>query len=118
LQVRVILGAVLSKNNKTRTRARNNQGAKAPYLIKAKRKGESPVVHGCDVYEVRQGQRMRIDQPNFTYHVGGNEDLTIEVAAADMGLPESASIFSIPLANIRASMKGGDVVFQADDDLE
>jgi hypothetical protein len=88
------------------------------YLIKAKRKGESPVVHGFDVYEVRQGQRMRIDQPNFTYHVGGNEDLTIEVAAADMGLPESASSFSIPLADIRAGMESVGVVFQADDDLE
>jgi hypothetical protein len=86
------------------------------YLIKAKRRGESPVVHGFDVYEVRQGQR--IDQPAFTYHVGGDEGLTIEVAAEDMGLPESASSFSIPLADIRAGMEDVGVVFQADDDLE
>jgi hypothetical protein len=78
-------------------------------------KGESPV-HGFEVYEVRRGQR--IEQPTTTYHVGGDEDLTIKVAAVGMGLPASASSFSIPLADIRAGMEGGGVVFQAYDDLE
>jgi hypothetical protein len=88
------------------------------YLIKAKRKGESPVVHGFDVYEVRQGDRIDLDQPAFTYHVGGDERLTIEVAAEDMGLPESASSFSIPFADICTIMESVGVVFEADDDLE
>jgi hypothetical protein len=79
------------------------------YLIKAIPKGESPV-HGFDVYEVRQGQR--VDQPSMTYRVGGDESLTIEVAAEDMGLPPSVSSFSIPLAGIRASMEEVSVAFE------
>jgi hypothetical protein len=86
------------------------------YLIRAKCRGgymygESPVVHGFDVYEIRQGQR--IDHPTFTYCVGGDESWTIEVAAEDMGLPESASSFSIPIAHIRAGMEGVGAVFSS-----
>jgi hypothetical protein len=84
------------------------------YLIKAKRKGEpnpavkSPV-HGFDVYEVRQGER--IANPTLTYVIGGDEDVAIEVAPGDMGLPLGTNPFSLSLAAIRRAMERVGVVF-------
>jgi hypothetical protein len=87
------------------------------YLIKAKRRGapnlqpDSPVL-GFDVYEVRQGER--IADPTLTYSVGVDEDVTIEVAPEDMGLPQDANPFLISLSNIRAEMEDIGVVFEAE----
>ncbi len=91
-------------------------------LIKVKRKGDpipqpnSPA-HGFDVYVVRQGERTAAD-PTLRYRVGGNEDITIEVAPEDMGLPQDANSFLVSLSEIRAEMEEIGVVFEAENQDE
>jgi hypothetical protein len=85
------------------------------YLIKAKRRGapnpqpDSPVL-GFDVYEVRQGEL--IADPTLTYSVGEDDDVTIEVAPEDMGLPPGTNPFLVSLAAIRRAMERVGVVFE------
>ena len=85
------------------------------YLIKAKLSNPQPdsPVHGFDVYVVRQGELIA-ENPTFTYCVGGNEDVSIEVAPEDMGLPQDANSFLISLSEIRAKLEGVGVVFEAE----
>ena len=91
------------------------------YLIKTIRKSKiCKIVYGFDVYVTRQGERIA-NEPTFAYHVnaGGNEDdVTIEVAADDMGLPSEVNNFSISLAEIRSSMEKYEVVFEAKPESE
>ena len=88
------------------------------FLIKAKREGDSHAgpdssVYGFDVYVVRQGARMA-ENPTFTYRVGINEDVSVEVAPADMGLPAGGNPLVIPLSAIRSKLEGLGVVFEAE----
>jgi hypothetical protein len=84
-------------------------------LIKVKRKEDpnpqpnSPA-HGFDVYVVRQGEPTAAD-PTLRYRFGGNEDITIEVAPEDMGLPQDANSFLVSLSEIRAEMEEIGVCF-------
>ena len=88
------------------------------YLIKVARKGGSSAqpdspAYGFDVYKVHQGARTA-DVPTFTYRVGRDEDVTIEVKPQFMGLPQDANSFLVSLAKIRARMAISGVVFEAE----
>lgn len=90
------------------------------YLINAKRSDPQPdssPVHGFDVYVVRQGELVA-ENPTFTYRVGENENVSIQVAPEDMGLPQDANPFSISLSEIRAKLEGVGVVFEAENKEE
>jgi hypothetical protein len=92
---------------------------KVLYLIKATREGDpnpqsDSHVHGFDVYVVRQGERTGDPDPALTYRIGGNEDVTIEVAPGDMGLPQEANPFLLSLSVIRDEMEDIGVVFEAE----
>ena len=74
---------------------------------------DSPVHRfDVDVYVVYQSER--IANPSLTYRAGGNEDVTIEVALEDMGLPQGADPFFNSLSEIRAEMEDIVVVFEAE----
>ena len=93
---------------------------KVLYLIQAihpsNGASSSPAVqyHGFDVYQIRPGQRLMEGPPTLIYRVGGDEDVTIKVAAEDLGLPLTMGSFSLALAGIRASMEEVNVVFEAE----
>lgn len=90
------------------------------YLIRTLRKSMNSclIAHGFDMYVTRQGDRIA-DQPTFSYHVGGGvDDVTIEVSADDMGLPEGANNFSISLAKICSSLEKYNVVFEPENEDE
>lgn len=50
--------------------------------------------------------------------MGNEDDVTIEVAADDMGLPSEVNNFSIALAEIRSSIEKYEVVFEAKPESE
>jgi hypothetical protein len=54
----------------------------------------------------------------LTYRVGGSEDVTIEAAPVDMGLPREAAPFLIVLSDIRAEMEDLGVVFEAQNQVD
>jgi len=85
------------------------------YLIKAKirrRESNSPV-YGFDIFEVNQGQDTP-NEPTMKYRVGAQEDTTISISPAVMGLNDDpGEPFRIEMSSIREQLEELETEFVA-----